>query len=783
MGNITEINQLECSGCGACANICPKKAITMTENEEGFLYPVIDKEKCINCGLCISHCGLNIIRKKTTASPECYAVMASDEIRRLSSSGGMFTLAANYILNNGGYICGAAYDDDFSVEHIIVDNYNDLSKLRGSKYFQSNTNDCYSRVKKLLKEGKQVLFTGCPCQISGLYNYLGSDFENLITMELLCHGTPSYKVFRKYLDEHFNIDDIKRIDFRDKSVKWRSDYLTIEFKNGDILRENIDTNSYEKGFHSGLFNRKSCAPCRFARLPRQADITIADWWGILNVDKELDDNMGTSLVLINSKKGSDLFKDIRNNTLKTRQIPLKKAKNSVNKTIYKTLKHHSGREYFFKNLNNICFDKNVEMSLNSKYDTGIMGLWAGNNYGCILTGYALYKTVQNLGYSTAFIDRRRKNKPVDMTTMVRRFSKNVNIISVDNSETYKLNDYFETFLLGSDQLWRYDLTMLYDRFYMLDFALSNKRKISYATSFGNDFTSGGNEEEMHVLSYLLNKFDAISVRETYAVDILKHKTGISAAQVLDPVFVCGAGVYKELIDKSRIETGSGYIFAYILDPTDEKNSVLEHAARTLNKKLYVTTDAEDNSRKRKLITEGEVLGEIDVEDWLKYYQNSDYIITDSFHGSCFSIIFKKPFAALGNVERGIKRFYSLLDGFNLTSRLFTSLEDLKSKDLLHKNINYDRVYKIIDEQRKKSLDWLKQSLELPLKKGLNDYDIVRKLIAIYSKPERFYKYRYYFNRLMYKLTFGRCHKYFKSEMNYWHIRLREYRKYRGFLQM
>lgn len=788
MGNtISLIDKNQCSGCGSCFNKCPVKAISLIENDEGFLYPVIDMKRCIKCGFCYSSCPVVSEKSSNKKNPKCYALIAEDKIRKASSSGGAFSLLAEYVLSLGGFVCGAAYNDDFSVSHVLIDNKDDLYKLRGSKYFQSNIGYCFKQIKHLLETGKYVLFSGTPCQVAGLNTYLENiPYEKLYTVELLCHGVPSFKIFRKWLEEHFDVSTIKKIEFRDKSVYWRSDYLSIETKNGEVIRESIETNSYEKGFHAGLFNRKSCAPCKYAKLPRQADITIADWWGISKFDKTFDDRMGTSLILVNNKKGDFLFDTIKENALKTKEIPLKIARKSVNKTIYKPLNHNIGRKSFFDNFDKLSVDKNVSCSLNNHFDVGIIGLWAGNNYGCILTGYALYKLIEDFTeggeHSVAFIDKYGKLKNINENTMVRRFVKDLNVCKINEKETFKLNNSFDTFIVGSDQVWNYNLTSLSNRFMFLDFATSNKRKISFSSSFGNNFSTNNDDTEMQLLGYLLNRFDAVSVRENYSAAELKNKTGVNATQILDPVFVCDMKNYEDLIAKSTVNVDEDYIFAYVLDPNDEKNEILKYVSEKLNMKIIVSTDATNNAKKRKKISYGAVLDEIDLRDWLKYYKNAKYVFTDSFHGTCFSVLFKKQFISLGNIQRGIKRFDSLLSDFGLTDRLFLSLNELKERNLLNKEINYEKVYGLLNEKRKEARQWLKSALSVEKSKSFNSDDLNLILAGIYSKSKTYYDLRYVFYKVLSKITIGKIKKQFKKNSVFWHDKRREYRKYSGFLQ-
>ena len=241
-------------------------------------------------------------------APKCYAAMASDEIRlNKSSSGGIFTLIANEVLKNNGIVVGASFDEGETVNHIIVDNYKDLEKLKGSKYVQSNINDIYKKIKQYLDKNIKVLFTGTPCQIAGLKSYLSKEYENLMTIDIVCHGVPSPMVFRKYLKEKFgNSTQIVDINFRDKINGWSSSDLIITFQAHDFtVSEKDKENEYITAFLKNYILRKSCFNCPFQKLPRQGDITIGDFWKIQKYDENLDDKKGTSVVLVNNKKGQE----------------------------------------------------------------------------------------------------------------------------------------------------------------------------------------------------------------------------------------------------------------------------------------------------------------------------------------------------------------------------------------------------------------------------------------------------------------------------------------------
>ena len=350
MENVIEHHK--CTGCSACFNICPKGAIEMKTSEDGFKYPIIDKDKCINCGLCRKVCP--VLNSKTTEKKVyAYACYNKDEkIRINSSSGGMFNLIGSYIIENNGIVFGAKYDSNFNVVHDYVSNKKDLSKFMGSKYLQSNITDNYKKVKEFLKEGKRVLFTGTPCQIEGLYSYLGKDYDNLYTQDIICHGCPSPKVWEKYLDS-FN-EKIIQINMRNKENGWNDFSMKMDFEHKSFnLSHNID--KYMYFFLANFSLRESCYNCSFKKKYRKSDITLADFWGIDNVKPELNDDKGISLVLINSKKGSELFEKIKNKLI-YEEVDFEKSI-SYNTAMTESCAMPKKRKQFFKDLDKISFDK------------------------------------------------------------------------------------------------------------------------------------------------------------------------------------------------------------------------------------------------------------------------------------------------------------------------------------------------------------------------------------------------------------------------------------------
>ncbi len=345
----------ECTGCSACSNVCPVDAIEMTANNEGMLKPVINRRKCISCGICKVKCPASNPVYKNEPKPRTYAMMADEETRKISSSAGMFSVVAEYIIDNNGYVCGAAYDKEFKVHHIIIKDKKELPLLRGSKYIQSNPGNVYREIKELLTSNKLVLFTGMPCQVAGLYAYLGKEYENLITIDLLCHGITSSKVFEKYHREVLNGKQLQRLEFKEKEPWGWHAGVNAYFTDGTKYSKPLESDLYFIAYLKSIAKNTSCEVCKANRLPRQGDLTIGDFWGIAKSDPEMFDGKGTSVVLVNNSKAQDFFDKIKDRMFKCKEEPLKNAING-NHIIEKPYKLHKNRNLFFENFDKLSFE-------------------------------------------------------------------------------------------------------------------------------------------------------------------------------------------------------------------------------------------------------------------------------------------------------------------------------------------------------------------------------------------------------------------------------------------
>lgn len=308
----------KCTGCGACENICPKDAIHLKPDKYGFIHPQIS-DTCIDCGTCKKVCEARFTRKSDNAiEPITFAAWSKDSKTRFTStSGGVFSELAKFILASNGVIVGAQYTSNNYVEHTIIENENNLERIRQSKYIQSNIGIVFRNIKSHLKKGRLVGFCGAPCQVAGLYAYLGKDYENLFTFDFICRGMNSPKALQAWLTEIENKEgvNVSKVWFKYKIDGWKKSprCTRIDFTDGTNIVKKQEDNLFMLGYlNANLYIRPCCGDCDFKNVPRVADITLADFWGLSFL---IDDDMGTSMVLVNNEKGYSLFKNISNNII------------------------------------------------------------------------------------------------------------------------------------------------------------------------------------------------------------------------------------------------------------------------------------------------------------------------------------------------------------------------------------------------------------------------------------------------------------------------------------
>ena len=352
-----------CVGCRSCEQVCPVSCIDIRANQEGFLYPVVDENKCISCGKCMRCCPVNNKELHRFQPQNVYALKNKDEVTIMNSaSGGAGDLFATAILKKGGVVFGAAYDEKLHVHHIQVDKIEDKAPLQSSKYVQSDTEHTYLRVKELLANGKEVLFTGTPCQIAGLYSFLGGDQPGLFTVDLICHGVPSPKFFEKYIGDWNKRMDGKVIyyNFRSKEKRgWGTQYL-LKTKT-KTKTKTLSLDKYGQHFMAADCYRECCYECLYANTNRVGDVTVGDFWGISKSHPKFFSSKGVSSVFVNTEKGTRLLEAIKANTyIETATLSEAMVKQG---NLVKPATRPSSRNYFYNHLEDKNFITNMRVGI------------------------------------------------------------------------------------------------------------------------------------------------------------------------------------------------------------------------------------------------------------------------------------------------------------------------------------------------------------------------------------------------------------------------------------
>ena len=757
---------INCTGCGACYSKCPAKAITMVENQEGFLEPLVDKAKCTNCGLCSKICPVLNPVYRNNNSPACYAVMASDDIRQESSSGGVFPLLAYHFLEQGGFVAGAVWDSPWSVKHIISDKKADIELMRGSKYLQSTMGNCYKETKDILEAGRSVLFTGTPCQIAGLNAFLQKDYENLYTVEIVCHGTPSPKVFKKYLEENFDLNMIENYNFRPKTHRgWGCGVLLdVKVNNKSKLIEGYK-DCYNLAFHAGLIARNSCGECKFNKLPRQANITIGDFWGIDKVNKKYNDKKGISVVLINNLKGEILLNILNSSSKFLKKVPIKSAIRS-NPNIIKPNKNHRQRELFYQNIDKVSINENVGRILNDNCDCMLINLWSTCNYGASLTCLGVKFLLEKLnmqtkvlnyvpelgrGYKNSFSEKFAQ-KYLNLTKPIRSYE-----------DFLELNKVCKTFIAGSDQIFNSLVMHTHNNdatsyIYLLDFVQKENKKISYAASFGESEFKG-NEEDKFLFNHFVKQFDFLSIREDAGIDILRENFGITdAVQLIDGAFHIPRALLDDMTKDYKFK--GKYIACYVL-PYYQKKKWYRKYLKTISQKLGCPI------REMKFSTK------TPVEEWLAYIKNAEFVISDSFHAIVFSIIFNKRFIQVKNATQS--RFESLFRVLGIENNSIGEFDCLDDKKIFA-NLDWESINSKIKEEVLKAEKWMQNALGAPKRNFcINEFENFvlinqqldrqkNKQHINYVKNKNSYLFTYYFYKMYKNFCFGEKRKIVKDSL-------------------
>lgn len=714
-----------CTGCGACVNKCAAEALILQPDGRGFLKPVLDTQKCTDCGVCVQVCpAAKPVYKSDEAQEDCacYAAWAEDGIRLDSSSGGAFTVFAQNVIKRQGIVYGVQYTKDFYVQHTGTDSIAGLEKMRHSKYVQSNTEKTYREAERRLAQGKWVLYTGTPCQTAGLKAFLGRDYDRLILVDLVCFCVTPVTAFRKYLEECYGIADISDVVFRDKYRGWKSDGYSVRKKDGTVLRPDGSTDCFQKAFHAVLCRNQTCDMCRYAAFPREADLTIGDFWGIEFQDASWNDGKGTSLILANTVKGRQFLESVSGQFQRLEQVLLKWCRGMGNRIGNDGRARHAAADRFLDLLRKQKFEETVEEVLENRHDIGMVCL-LNHNYGNNLTNMALYRILNDLGYSVLITGypQDAKWKPYEdkwkLFAQVPYEQTDIAQDYMDKISLKELNGTCRMFLVASDQLFRGDFVEGMDFHACLDWVSSDKYKMSYAASFGMD-EFHGTQDLKKKMQYYLSRFQALSVREESGTGILKREFGLQGKTVMDPVFLCDRKYYTEMAKYGRLRLPEcPYVGGYILDTSEEKEAVVRAVQKYRDVSEYrMISDAEIADQAARSQWNLEIMTEAVVEEWLANVLYSDFFVTDSFHGMCFALILNKDFLVVMKKDswRGMARIKSLLGMLKLEERLVESAEDLEESVVRHP-VDYASVNKRLEQMSEDSRQWLVRQLRLGMR--------------------------------------------------------------------
>lgn len=716
--NNSIINKNKCVSCMACYAACPVQAIEILTDEDGFYFPFIKEDKCIKCGRCTSICPINnennrCFNKKIQV-PEIYACTIGDyETKMSSSSGGMFTVLADYTLKSNGYVCGCILDDNLKAIHIVSNKYDDIKKMQGSKYIQSNIGNSFIEIKKLLDENKLVLFSGTPCQVAGLNAFLGKDYDNLISIDLVCTCINPPYLLKEYIDSITgdNVSKIENISFRNKITGWKEFSFLIEWLdtvgNRRVNYDQFFNGLFFKGFLTHLWMKNACEQCSYGNANRNSDFTLGDFWNIEEFDSTISDNKGLSLVMLNTLKSQRIFSDIKFNLEICKKIDYNWAINSQPVICGKGYYKHKNQDKYFKYVPKHYSPLELTKDLLGINKVGILTYDFSINYGAHLQAWALCKKIEDLGFTPKIIrwaNHYRETLGYENDTMKsfrEKYLPRTAPLYTENelqSEIWDCN----RIIIGGDQVfrnWQTEDSLPITR-YFGDFVFGKKVLASYGASFGLDFFNGNNYL-INECKKLLKRFDKIGIREQSGVNILKNTFDVNGTEVLDPVFLQEKEDYEKIIaDASDIYTPDFKYLAYmVLDGSVGFSDISEDLTAKLNGTKIININADKNGDFNN------------IEQWLNYIKNAEFIITDSFHCVAMCIIFEKPFIVVNRDYGGTARIINILNKFNLQERFKNTLDDINHEDILIK-IDWIKVREILKREKEKASNFLLEILLL-----------------------------------------------------------------------
>ncbi len=765
-----------CSGCTACQAICPRDAIAMVADEEGFLRPRVDVAKCIGCHRCEHVCSV-LHPGQPDVSPTCYAAYTRDEKLRLqSSSGGIFTELAKPIIAAGGVVFGCVWErPELVAIHVRAETLEELAAMRGSKYVQSDLRDTFREAKTALLAGRQVLFSGTPCQIAGLNAFLGKPYDNLLKIEIICHGVPSPVLFRNYKDDvvawgrrRENNRTAVAFSFRDKSRGWRSRGASVLFDDGRLHREPQSRNGYLKAFLAHWTLRRSCYRCVATDGRSQADITLGDFWGIERVCLGADDNRGISLVIVHTKRGHEAYEGIACSCYYG-LVPFQDA--VASNPSYRGSRYMNPiRADFMRLLRKQNIDSAYRLMVRERRVRGvfqfvkrcikrIVGMVLGvyrlptrsvgivtivesyllMNYGSLFQHYALRMILSEIGFDAfrcanptetfclkkdriiRFVKYRvglclarmriltLRQKVVKSVTSLLFARRNFTAFYRKNvGRLHERSKRCVAYVAGSDQIWTRwtDIVSLAN-------VSDGVVRVSYAAS-ADWYACRNSSEWCTEAKNRLKIFDAISVRERAGQQLLQALLpGKEIFHAIDPVMLLTKSDYEALAP-SAVFFKRPTLFVYLVNIRSTEEIYLasyEQLATSLGCQLRMV-----GIQGAECYLPDQYALYLSPEDFLRAYRDARYVVTNSFHGTVFALLFEKSFLSIKQIDlpkaNQNTRQKELLAYFNLGERRISTTQlQIKGEVLLRSTVDWCGIRDAMTEWRLASIDWLRKALE------------------------------------------------------------------------
>ncbi len=682
-----------CISCSACLHRCSHEAISFVSTDAGFSRIVIDESKCTNCGDCTKVCP-QLNRPKEETAPKCYAGLEDNRDN-------VFHALSKWIVENGSYVSGALADKDLKIRYHATNDLQSALQMTFSPCFFSEMDGIFVDIESLLESGSKVLFIGRPCHVQAIKNYIGEN-ANLYTADILCDGQPSPSICSNYLREVSGNNTISTLECNSED---KSSTLNIVFSDGSKKESNKDP--YVRAYKKHLAIDGACQSCNYSDHPRTGDITI----GRCKVHIE-SDSENREVIIVNSEKGMHLLNGIIDSGYRIEECPMPSTADVPGMRKERPL--HPGSKRMKDMLGRgHPVSKAADYCLGRKYDVGITGFWRVVNYGGVLTYYALYNIILDMGLEPLMIESRKESANQPLPPNPKLYKAGYPDYSIapwyhSKEEEEELNSRVKNFVVGSDQVWnRKFISQNSIECYALDFVHEDRNKVSISSSFGTDKFEG-NESEKESFARLLRRFNHVSVREESAVEICTE-LGVEASVIIDPVMICDMKHYEELAEKSNMVVPELYVFNYMMHPGIFTG--MEAVYKALGYGPITISNAGVNVNERIPYPRTNIGS---VENWLKCIMNSSFVLTDSFHGTVFSILLKKPFVTLigswGN-ESGVDRMITLLKWLGLEDRMYRTPHDALKSGVLNRNIDYESIHQILNERRKASMNWIRNALE------------------------------------------------------------------------